>query len=107
MKQMLDPELSRRSFLEAALAAGGGVGALGSGTLSAAAASAARPALRQVPPERIEPLLTFHGDLKRMPLGAARLEAAWEGHQPLRCSGNSRCEPGTCGLCSAYSTSHE
>ncbi len=59
MQKALDSELSRRSFIKAALVAGGGMAAMG---LGADDTGAAVSEVRTVPPERIEPILTFHGE---------------------------------------------
>jgi protoporphyrinogen oxidase len=53
---------SRRSFIKASLLAGGGVAAWGPGAFAADDTGAALPENQVVPPERIEPILTFHGE---------------------------------------------
>jgi len=62
-QKTIDAELSRRSFIKAALIAGGGMAALRPGALNAEDGNTALPDLRAVPPERIEPILTFHGEI--------------------------------------------
>ena len=63
MREMLDAELSRRSFLETALIAGAGMAALGPAALNAEDDRATLAEMRDVPPERIEPILSFHGEV--------------------------------------------
>ena len=63
MRKTLDAELSRRSFLENTLIAGAGMAALGPGALTGCDDGSALPEMREVPPERIEPILTFHGEV--------------------------------------------
>ena len=60
---MLDAELSRRSFIRSALIAGGGMAALGPAALAADDGGAALSTMRQTSPERIEPILSFHGEI--------------------------------------------
>jgi oxygen-dependent protoporphyrinogen oxidase len=63
MQKPLDSELSRRSFIKAALIAGGGMAAMGPAAFGAENGGAALSGVRDVPPERIEPILTFHGEI--------------------------------------------
>jgi oxygen-dependent protoporphyrinogen oxidase len=63
VRKTLDAALSRRSFLETALIAGAGMAALGPAAVSAEDGRAALPEMRDIPPERIEPILTFHGEV--------------------------------------------
>jgi len=63
VRKTLDAELSRRSFLENTLIAGAGMAALGPGALTGCDGGTAPLETREVPPERIEPLLTFHGEI--------------------------------------------
>ena len=63
MRELLDAELSRRSFLRNALIAGGGMAAMGPAALGADDGGAALSAMRKVSPERIEPILSFHGEI--------------------------------------------
>jgi hypothetical protein len=63
MQESLDAEMSRRSFIKTAVIAGGGIAALGPGAIGADDGVAALPEMRDVPPERIEPILTFHGEV--------------------------------------------
>jgi oxygen-dependent protoporphyrinogen oxidase len=63
MRNPFDTELSRRSFVKTALIAGGGMAALGPGALRAEGDTTAPSAMRDVPPETIEPILSFHGEI--------------------------------------------
>jgi protoporphyrinogen oxidase len=63
MRETLDAELSRRSFIRNALIAGGGMAAMGPAALGADDGRAALSAMRKVSPERIEPILSFHGEI--------------------------------------------
>ena len=63
IREMLDAALSRRSFIRSALIAGGGMAALGPAALGADDGGAALSAMRKVSPERIEPILSFHGEI--------------------------------------------
>jgi protoporphyrinogen oxidase len=63
MEKMLQAELSRRAFIRNALIASGGMAALGPAALHAGEGGSALSGVRQVPPERIEPILTFHGEI--------------------------------------------
>ena len=63
MEKTVDAELSRRSLIKNALIAGGGMAALGPGALGADDGRTAPPEMRDVPPEGIEPILTFHGEI--------------------------------------------
>src|SRR3972149_10235728 len=63
VEKMLGAELSRRSFIRNALIASGGMAALGPAALHAGEGRSALSGVRQVPPERIEPILTFHGEI--------------------------------------------
>ncbi|GAG35945.1 unnamed protein product, partial [marine sediment metagenome] len=63
MREKVGVELSRRSLIKNALIAGGGMAALGPGVLGADDGRIAPPEMRDVPPEGIEPILTFHGEI--------------------------------------------
>ena len=60
-------ETSRRSFLKKAFIAGGGAAALGVGAFGTKVAldyrRARRQEIRNVPPEEIERMITFHGEI--------------------------------------------
>jgi oxygen-dependent protoporphyrinogen oxidase len=56
-------QMSRRCFLKTALITSGGVAALGTEALAATSPTTTLPGLHVVRPERIEPILTFHGEI--------------------------------------------
>ena len=63
MREPLDAELSRRSFIRNALIAGGGMAAMGPAAFGADDGADTLSTKREVPPERIEPILRFHGEV--------------------------------------------
>jgi hypothetical protein len=63
IRELLDAELSRRSFIRNALIAGGGMAAMGTTAFGADDGGAALAGMRKVSPERIEPILSFHGEI--------------------------------------------
>ena len=63
IRELLDAELSRRSFIRNALIAGGGMAAMGTAAFGAENGDGTLAGMREVSPEKIEPILRFHGEV--------------------------------------------